>query len=346
MVNLDSKQYFKNHLVQIILGTVIVFITAFFLTNTHKMIIYITKPPNIKNMLGSKAIINEFFSVNVLKILLMYLVYGIVVSTFFKDKTSVFFAESEDKKLTLYFTKYLAVITSITIGLFLVFLVKLIVYRKGFYFLNTLGNVGQSSVLMFFFIQLSFGLLECSLIFFANMFFKQSLLVVLFPPFFLEVVVLFFGVTTIFISEKLVFIKYILSFINAGLVDKLIISTIQDYRIESLPITIQIMIVIVITIFSTLILLLGYLAYLKVRKENINQNYYFNLVNDIVYISTRVTISYLIAFAISFMLTMFFKNITIEDGKLMFNSILLISTALFITFKYYIPKLILSQEAV
>lgn len=344
MVKLDSKQYFKSHLVQIILGAVIVFITAFFLTNTHKMIIYVTNPPNIKNMLGSRAIINEFFSVNALKILLMYLIYGIVVSMFFKDKTSIFFTESKDKKLTLYFTKYLAVITSITIGLFLVFLVKLIAYRKGFYFLNTLGSVGQGSVLIFFFIQLSFGLLECSLIFFSNMFFKQSLLVVLFPPFFLEIVVLLLGATTIFISEKLAFIKYILSFINAGLVDRFIISTTQDYRIESLPITIQVMIVMAIILFSIIILLLGYLAYLKVRKENINENYYFSLVSNIVYISTRVTVSYLIAFAISFILTMFFKRISIEDGKLIFNSILLISTALFIAFKYYIPKLILNQE--
>ncbi|GIM29333.1 hypothetical protein CPJCM30710_19990 [Clostridium polyendosporum] len=338
------KQYLKSYRVQIILATFIVFITAFFLTNTHKMILYVANPPNIKNILGGKEIINKFLSINTLKVLLMYLIYGIVVSMFFKDKTSTFFTENEDKKLALYFTKYLAVITSTTIGLFLVFLVKLIVYKKGFYFFNTLGNVGQDSVFMFFFIQLSFALFGCSVVFSANMFFKENLLAVLFPLFFLEVIVLLLGATTIFISEKLVFLKYILSFINAGLVDKLIINTTHDYRIESLPITIQVMIGIVIILFSVLLLLLGYLVYLKVRKDKINENYYFNLVSSIVYISTRVTISYLIAFTISSVLTIFFKGISIEDGKLMFNAILLISTAFFVAFKYYIPKLILDQE--
>ncbi|GFZ34224.1 hypothetical protein CSC2_47500 [Clostridium zeae] len=320
--------------------------SLFFLTNTHQMISYVRKPPEPVDWLTGEELINSFLSLGILKSIIMYLICGILIAVYLKDKKEYFSFKEGEEKTQKYFEKNVFFTTASFIAIFTLVLVKLILFVAGSRMFSLYGKLTLGQVVMFFFIYFSMLLLINSVILLTNMFFEEKVLAMLSPLFFIETVIVVFGITSMFVSEKLSWLTGFLNFINYSTIDKLIYSYVYGYRIENLDMGAQVLYIVVTLVFTAVFTILSYIAYKNISIKGSKDLYYYEGARVFWYVIFGTIVCYLIAFSVSAVLALFQKDTSIEKGKYIFNIAFMVSTPIFIILEYIVYKIISKKAAI
>ncbi|MBK1813502.1 hypothetical protein JHL18_23070 [Clostridium sp. YIM B02505] len=313
--------------------------SLFFLTNTHQMISYVRKPPEPVDWLTGEELINSFLSLGILKSIIIYLICGILISVYFRDKKEYFSFKEGEEKTKKYFEKNMFFTIASFMAIFTLFIVKLILFVAGNRLFSLYGKLTVGQVVLFFFIYFSMLLMINSIIMLTNMFFEEKALAMLSPLFLIETVIVVFGITSMFISEKLSWLTDFLNFINYSTIDKLIYSYVYGYRVENLDIGAQVLYIVVTLAFTVIFTILSYLAYKNISIKGSKDLYYYKGARAFWYVIFATITCYLIAFTISAVLALFQKDTSIEKGKYIFNIAFMVATPIFIILEYTIYKL-------
>ncbi|GFP78369.1 hypothetical protein [Clostridium fungisolvens] len=319
--------------------------SLFFLTNTHQMISYVRKPPEPVDWLTGEELINSFLSLGILKSIIIYLICGILISIYLKDKKEYFSFKEGEEISKKYLNKSAFFTISSFIAIFTLFIVKLILFVVGSRLFSLYGKLTLGQVILFFFIYFSMLLMINSVILLTNMFFEEKVLAMLSPLFFIETVIAVFGITSMFISDKLSWLADFLNFINYSTIDKLIYSYVYGYRIESLDIGAQVLYIVVTLAFTVIFTILSYIGYKSISIKGSKDLYYYEGARVFWYVIFGTMVCYFIAFTISAVLALFQKDTSIEKGKYIFNIAFMVATPIFIILEYIIYKLISKKAA-
>ncbi|GKU27381.1 hypothetical protein [Clostridium folliculivorans] len=313
--------------------------SLFFLTNTHQMISYVRKPPEPVDWLTGEELMNSFLSLGILKSIIIYLICGILISVYFRDKKEYFSFKEGEEKAKKYFEKNMFFTIASFMAIFTLFIVKLILFVAGSRLFSLYGKLTIGQVILFFFIYFSMVLMINSIVLLANMFFEEKVLAMLSPLFFIETVIVIFGITSMFLSERLSWLGDFLNFVNYSTIDKLIYSYVYGYRVENLDMGAQVIYIVITLVFTVICTILSYIIYKDISRKGSKDLYYYEGARVFWYVVFGTIICYLIAFTVSAVLALFQKDISIEKGKYIFNIAFMVSTPLFIILEYTIYKL-------
>jgi hypothetical protein len=303
------------------------------------MISYVRKPPEPVDWLTGEELINSFLSLGILKSIIIYLICGILISVYLKDKKEYFSLKEGEEKGKKFFEKSIFFTISSFIAVFSLFIVKLILFVVGSRLFSLYGKLTLGQVVLFFFIYFSMILMINSIILLTNMFFEEKVLAMLSPLFFIETVIVVFGITSMFVSERLNWLTDFLNFVNYGTIDKLIYSYVYGYRVENLDMGAQVLYIVITLVFTVIFTSLSYIVYKNISIRGNKHLYYYGGARAFWYINFGAIVCYFIAFTVSAVLALFEKDTSIEKGKYMFNIAFMVSTPIFITLEYIIYKI-------
>lgn len=313
--------------------------SLFFLTNTHQMISYVRKPPEPVDWLTGEELMNKFLSLGILKSIIMYLICGILISIYLKDKKEYFSFKEAEEKTKRYLEKNMFFTIASFIAVLTLFIVKLILFAAGSRMFSLYGKLTVGQVVLFFFIYFSMVLMINSVILLTNMFFEEKVLAMLSPLFLIETVIAVFGITSMFVSEKLGWLTSFLNFVSYSTIDKLIYSYVYGYRVENLDMGAQVLYIVVTLAFTVIFTALSYVVYKNISIKGSKDIYYYEGARVFWYVIFGTVICYLTVFTVSAVLALFQKDISIEKGKYIFNIAFMVSTPIFIILEYAIYKL-------
>lgn len=302
------------------------------------MVSYVRKPPQPIDWYTGDQLINKFLSLGVLKSLIFYLISGTVVCIYLKNKEVYFSIKEKREKKLMYIKIYMYLTTTSLLANLLLFIVKALLFIKGNKLFSFYGKLSIGQVILFFFTCFFITLMINALVLLNSMLFKEGVLALLSPLFTVEIIIAVFGITTMFVSEQTGWFGNILALVNSGNIDNIIYSCIYGYRFETSDVNTQLIYILAMIFVTVLLTTLSYLSYMHIDGKKSKRLYYYEGIRVAWYIVMGTIICYLVTFTSSGIVALFKQDVTIEEGKYMFNIAFLISTPIFILLEYILYR--------
>lgn len=313
----------KNELLSI---TIISSLIMFFLVGNYSMIKIAI---NDFSQVSGNRILNGCFSLSYTKIFLLFIICAILVGYLFKNKQEEFNKITSKKinKKDYFIIKIISIIIPILISIAVNILLKTIgyfIFKDIFY-----GQFGITfSYILTMLIYLVLLTLVFSMtIFLFNIMVKDPWMAGIIPGFIFNSFILMFSIDLFFISEKISYIKAILSPIEIFVLNLLNLVYL-NIRLENQVLWIQVMTFVFMLLLLLFIVGVSYILLGRITKKKLKKPYFFRVIRYLFYYSISFIIGIYSVSAIGYVIILNNPNINYDNGLLIVNIMSVIAVIL------------------
>ncbi|WP_426350805.1 hypothetical protein ACPWSR_06080 [Alloiococcus sp. CFN-8] len=280
-----SIPMFKSELKKLRFFSPILFLVLFFIFNNQGMLSLIGSGAALDRGLAIK----EYFSLSILEIVILGLVYLIAASILMMDKR----AKLQDKKYQggnriIYFvTKGASIFTGIYLSFIACFFVKFLLYlMNSSKFINE-ASIGFTEIIKFFAFHMVFIFFMAAVSMAFNGFFGNIFSVVMMPIFTVYSFLLFFGTGYYLINEEYIKTRNFIAAVEGRTVYKLYKLITEDYRLSFDNSSMQVGITLLLFFLAIIFIGIALVVFKHLKVERLS-NYFVYIGAEIVTVGAMV----------------------------------------------------------
>ncbi|MGM9972710.1 MAG: hypothetical protein ACI33K_01525 [Clostridiaceae bacterium] len=280
-----SIPMFKSELKKLRFFSPILFLVLFFIFNNHGMFSLIGDGV----VLDRSIAVKEYFSLSILGIIILGLVYLIASSILMMDKRE----KLQDKKYRgnnriIYFvTKAASIFTGIYLSFISCFFIKFLLYLiNANKFINE-ASVGFSDIIKFFAFHMVFIFFMVAISMTFNGFFGNIFSVVMMPIFTIYSFLLFFGTGYYLINEEYIKTRNFIQAVEGKTIYRLYKLIIEDYRLSFDNSSIQIGVTLLLFFLAIIFMGIALVAFKHLKVERLS-NYFVYIGAEIVTVGAMI----------------------------------------------------------